>query len=99
VNLNLMTVSASSMLHCSVGLPLLVTLNMLSVCFKDMKDFMTLLFGCPKLKSVNIHCVSANVPFTNLSKLIMDNFRLLNIPIRAVYEAKYVSVYNKAFLL
>jgi len=47
VHLHLRRISVGSMLHCSVDLPLLETLIMFQIFFKDTEDFIKLLFGCP----------------------------------------------------
>ncbi|RHN79544.1 putative ribulose-bisphosphate carboxylase [Medicago truncatula] len=100
VHLHLTTrISVGSMLHCSVDLPLLETLFLFHIFFDDTKDFMKLLFGCPKLKSLTIYRVNANVGvpeggyFKHLSKLKSACIELFNVPFKAVYNVKCIYLY------
>ena len=106
VQLHLTRISVGSMLHCSVDLPLLETLIMFQIFFKDTEDFMKLLFGCPKLEYLSIHGIKANgtvveanagVPvggyFKNLTKLTRARISLFNVPFTAVYNVKFLSVW------
>ncbi|RHN55320.1 putative FBD domain, leucine-rich repeat domain, L domain-containing protein [Medicago truncatula] len=106
MHLHLTRIRVGSMLHCSVDLPLLETLIMSQISFKDTEDFMKLLFGCPKLEYLNIHGIKANgtiveanagVPdggyFKHLSKLTRARISLFNVPFTAVYNVKFLSIW------
>ncbi|AES96641.1 putative F-box domain, FBD domain, leucine-rich repeat domain, L domain-containing protein [Medicago truncatula] len=92
------SISVGSMVHCSVDLPLLETLFVFNIFFEDTKDFTKLLLGCPKLEYLAIDRVNANagVPeggyFKHLSKLILACISLFNVPFKAVYNVKYLTV-------
>jgi hypothetical protein len=100
VHLYLTSISVGSMLHCSVDLPLLETLFLFDISLEDKKDFMKLLFGCPKLKSLTICRVNANVGvpeggyFKHLSELKWACIELFNVPFKAVYNVKYLTVHG-----
>ncbi|RHN55319.1 putative FBD domain, leucine-rich repeat domain, L domain-containing protein [Medicago truncatula] len=74
--------------------------------FEDKEDFMKLFFGCPKLEYLSIHGIKANgtiveanagVPvggyFKHLSKLTRARISLISVPLIAVYNVKFLSVW------
>jgi hypothetical protein len=96
--LNLMNSVVSTMLHCSVDLPSLETLDLTYVEFEYMDDFMKLLSACPILENLKTSYVDATNEVTlgayykPLSKLIKANIQLFEVPFRAVYNVKFLTV-------
>jgi hypothetical protein len=108
VVLNLMNSVVSTMLHCSVDLPSLKTLDLTYVEFEYMDDFMKLLSACPILENLKTSYVDATNEVTlgayykPLSKLIKANIQLFEVPFRAVYNVKFLTVrrvWNMHFFL
>jgi hypothetical protein len=66
VVLNLMNSVVSTMLHCSVDLPSLKTLDLTYVEFEYMDDFMKLLSACPILENLKTSYVDGSMQLTKL---------------------------------
>ncbi|GAU25350.1 hypothetical protein TSUD_216880 [Trifolium subterraneum] len=98
--LKLMDIVISTMLHCSVDLPLLKTLDLSFVTFQDMEDVMKLISGCPileKLRTLDVKATSGVTLggyYKPLSKLIKANIHLFEVPLRAVYNVKFLTIWK-----
>ncbi|MCH96456.1 F-box/LRR-repeat protein, partial [Trifolium medium] len=92
----LSTLSPSS--YCIVNLPLLKTLTLDDVGFEAAEDFMKLISGCPKLEELKTSSVRAKDGFQvgdylkPLSTLIKADITLFEIPYKAVYNVKSLTV-------
>jgi hypothetical protein len=91
----------ANMLNCVVDLPLLKTLTLQDTVFQAGEDFMKLLSWCPKLEKLKTSSVRVRaidgfqvgdylVPL--LSMLIKADITLFEIPYKAVYNVKSLTV-------
>ncbi|CAJ2648175.1 unnamed protein product [Trifolium pratense] len=89
---------ATNMIDCSVDLPLLKTLYLFDISFKHMNDFMKLLSGCPKLENLETSYVNGVKDdggyFKPLSNLIKASISLFEVPFRAVYNVKTLTIFE-----
>ncbi|XP_024630571.1 putative FBD-associated F-box protein At5g56440 [Medicago truncatula] len=100
VVLKLDRLNVPSMSRFSVDLPSLKTLDLCFVCFQNSDDYMKLLSGSPKLEDLKTLYIKLNVRSTAienfekplLSNLIKANFRLFEVPFRAVYNVQFLNV-------
>ena len=100
VVLKLDGLNVPSMSRCLVDLPLLKTLDLCFVSFQNSDDFMKLLSGSPKLEDLKTLYIQLNICNTAienfekplLTNLIKANFRLFEVPFRAVYNVQFLNV-------
>jgi hypothetical protein len=98
VDLKLGYVHVANMDRCSVDLPSLKTLDLNSVSFHNMENFMRLIYGCPILENLKTSwvkergCVTVQGYFKPLSKLIKADIHLFQVPLKAVCNVQFLSI-------
>ncbi|WJX57481.1 hypothetical protein P8452_43037 [Trifolium repens] len=84
----------------SVDLPLLKTLYLYCVRFDDTKNLMKLISRCPLLENLKTSYVKARVGITAtgytkpLFNLINAEIRMFEVPLRAIYNVKFLRVFE-----
>jgi hypothetical protein len=100
VVLILMSTRIPNMFHCSVDLPLLKTLDLFNVRFDDMENLIRLISRCPVLENLKTSTVDARGCFTvggyfkPLTKLIKAHINLFEVPLTAVYNVKFLTIFR-----
>ncbi|GAU33936.1 hypothetical protein TSUD_357360 [Trifolium subterraneum] len=100
VVLRLMSIRVANMFHCSVDLPVLKTLDLFNVRFDAMENLMRLISGCPVLENLKTSYVVARVAvtageyFKPLSKLFKAHINLFEVPLRAVYNVQFLTIFQ-----
>jgi hypothetical protein len=88
----------------SVDLPLLKTLYLYCVRFDDTKNLMKLISRCPLLENLKTSYVKARVGITAtgytkpLFNLINAEIRMFEVPLRAVYNVKFLRVFEVLYI-
>jgi len=106
VVLKLKNLRVTNMFRCSIHLPLLKTLTLCFVCFAHMTDLMKLLSGCLELENLKIKYAEVTTTaglmtrgcFKPSSKLIKAKIHLFDIPFRAVYNVKFLTVFEVSYM-
>jgi len=107
VVLKLDSLCVPSLSRCSVDLPSLKTLDLCFVSFQNRDYLMKLLSGCPKLEDLKTLYIQLDIGVAAiecfekplLSNLIKANFRLFEVPFRAVYNVKFLNILEVLYMI
>jgi hypothetical protein len=100
VDLKLGYVNVASMDRCSVDLPSLKTLDLNGVSFHHMENLVRLIYGCPILENLKTSWVKQRAGVTvggyykPLPKLIKADIHLFEVPLKAVCNVQFLSIYE-----